>query len=124
MLTNACPATSNPLECSALYSGLLTRGLFAATTTFANLYTELVQGRGLAAGNFTVVQVGVRVTPPLCPPCRLCWPPVIAVSGSDVNSFCCYGLVSSLPAGFLVVFEKPNRSSFTCACRVFVPTHT
>ncbi len=25
------------------------------------------------------------------------------ISGSDVNSFCCYGFVS----GFLVVFEKP-----------------
>jgi hypothetical protein len=27
------------------------------------------------------------------------------ISGSDVNSFCCHGLV--------VVFEKPHRSSFT-----------
>jgi hypothetical protein len=34
------------------------------------------------------------------------------ISGSDVNSFCCYGLCS-IPSGFLVVFEKPNRSSFT-----------
>jgi hypothetical protein len=29
------------------------------------------------------------------------------ISGSDVNSFCC------IPSGFVVVFEKPNRSSFT-----------
>jgi hypothetical protein len=28
-----------------------------------------------------------------------------SVVGSDVNSLCCYG--------FLVVFEKPNQSSFT-----------
>ncbi len=34
------------------------------------------------------------------------------ISGSDVNPFCCYGLVL-IPSGFLVVFEKPNRSSFT-----------
>ncbi len=34
------------------------------------------------------------------------------VSGSDVNSFCCYGLVK--PSGFLVVLEKPTRSSCTC----------
>jgi hypothetical protein len=31
-----------------------------------------------------------------------------------VNSFCCYGLVY-IPSGFLVVFEKPNRSSFAFA---------
>jgi hypothetical protein len=35
------------------------------------------------------------------------WP---GVCGSDVNSFCCHGLV--LHSEFLVVFEKPNRSSF------------
>jgi hypothetical protein len=34
------------------------------------------------------------------------------ISGSHVNSFCCYGL-RSFPSGFLVVLEKPNRSSFT-----------
>ncbi len=33
------------------------------------------------------------------------------VYSSDGNSLCCYGL-SSTPSGFLVVFEKPNRSSF------------
>ncbi len=31
------------------------------------------------------------------------------ISGSDVNPFCCYGLVYL----FWIVFEKPNRSSFT-----------
>ncbi len=34
------------------------------------------------------------------------------ISGSDVNSFCCYGLVYLLDSWYLV-FEKPNRSSFT-----------
>ncbi len=33
------------------------------------------------------------------------------ISGSDVNSFLLLWL--SIPSGFLVVFEKPNRSSFT-----------
>jgi hypothetical protein len=35
------------------------------------------------------------------------------ISGCDVNYFCCYGLALSIPSGFLAVFEKPNRSSFT-----------
>jgi hypothetical protein len=33
------------------------------------------------------------------------------ISGSDVNSFLLLWL--SIPSGFLVVFEKPNRRSFT-----------
>jgi hypothetical protein len=34
------------------------------------------------------------------------------ISGSDVDSFCCYGLVYLLDSWYLV-FEKPSRSSYT-----------
>ena len=59
MLVNACPATSDPEGCANLYSGLLTKGLLAAAESFGHLYIELVETRGLANGNFTVVQVGM-----------------------------------------------------------------
>ena len=57
MLVDACPATLHPAACRDVNSGVLTRGLFAAMNDFANLYIELAQSRGLARGNFTVVQV-------------------------------------------------------------------
>ena len=59
MLVDACPATlpRHPAACRDVNSGVLTRGLFAAMNDFANLYIELAQSRGLARGNFTVVQV-------------------------------------------------------------------
>ncbi len=60
MLKDACPATSDPVACASAHSGLLTKGLFAAVESFAHLYTELVQTRGLANGNFSVVQVSAR----------------------------------------------------------------
>ncbi len=63
MLVNACPATSDPAGCAALYSGLLTKGLFTATESFSHLYRDLLEMRGLANGNFTVVQVGDLVPP-------------------------------------------------------------
>ena len=40
-----------------MHSGLLTKGLFAAVESFAHLYEELVETRGVANGNFSVVQV-------------------------------------------------------------------
>ena len=58
MLSNACPVTSNPDACTTVNSGLMTRGLYAAVNDFGSMYIELADGRGIANGNFTVVQVG------------------------------------------------------------------
>ena len=63
MLKDACPATSDPVACASVYSGLLTKGLFAAVESFSHLYAELVQTRGIANGNFSVVQVQDRRHP-------------------------------------------------------------
>jgi hypothetical protein len=57
MLVDACPATHDPAGCGAVYSGILNRGLFAAVESFVHLYIELMETRGLAHGNHTVVQV-------------------------------------------------------------------
>ncbi len=57
VLVNACPATHNPTACPNVYSGLLTQGLFVSVESFVHLFAELVEGRGLAHGNHTVVQV-------------------------------------------------------------------
>ena len=57
MLTNACPATSDPVGCASAHSGLLTKGLFVAIQGFGHLYEELVATRGRANGNFSVVEV-------------------------------------------------------------------
>jgi hypothetical protein len=57
VLANACPATSDPVACASVHSGLLTKGLFASVESFAHLYEELVQTRGVANGSFSVVQV-------------------------------------------------------------------
>ena len=59
VLAYECPATHDPDACTHVYSGLLTKGLFVAVESFTHLFVELVETRGLAHGNFTIVQVRV-----------------------------------------------------------------
>lgn len=78
MLVDACPATSDPVACAKVNSGILTRGLYASVNDFASMYIELVNGRGLAHGNFSVVQVRSQPMPPL------------VVSGAPNNKRACH----------------------------------
>ena len=54
---NACVATTNATACEQVFFGVLTKGMYAAMQTYANLALDKLAKRGQADGSISVVKV-------------------------------------------------------------------